>query len=57
MMLRSLKKKIAGGAEEYSGRRLSKGFSAMEAALGEVYCHLGRALLRGYSFVIFKYLR
>lgn len=42
-MLRPMKQ-IAGGAEEHSGRRLPEGLSAVEAALGEVYCHPKRVL-------------
>lgn len=40
----AITKKIAEGAEEHSGRRLPKGLSAVEAELGEVYCHPRRVL-------------
>lgn len=44
MMLRPLKKKIAGEAEEHSRRRLPESLSAVEASLGEVYCHPRRKI-------------
>jgi hypothetical protein len=39
-----IQKKIAGGAEEHSGRKLPESLSAVEAALGEVYYYPRRVL-------------